>query len=88
MVCTPSAQSCTQECHALVKDLFARARAARMLQEANCQDLRCSLLLEVSRQRDVRAGVTCSAGGLTVSVAVRVWVPWPVPEVKVIVAGP
>ena len=24
------------------------------------------------------AGVTCSAGGLTVSVAVRVWVPWPV----------
>jgi hypothetical protein len=34
-------------------------------------------------------GVTCSAdeGGLTVSVAVRFWVPWPVSElVKVIVA--
>jgi hypothetical protein len=34
------------------------------------------------------AGVTCSTGrGLTVSVAVRVWVPWPVSElVNVIVA--
>jgi hypothetical protein len=33
------------------------------------------------------AGETCSAGGLTVRVAVRVWVPWPVSElVKVIVA--
>ena len=33
------------------------------------------------------AGVTCRAGGLTVSVAVRVWVPWPVTVfVKVIVA--
>ena len=32
-------------------------------------------------------GVTSSAGGLTVSVAVRVWVPWPVSTlVKVIVA--
>jgi hypothetical protein len=35
------------------------------------------------------AGVTCSAGGLTVSVAVRVWVPWPLfVFVKVIVVGP
>jgi hypothetical protein len=35
------------------------------------------------------AGVTCSAGGLTVSVAVRVWVPWPLSVfVKVIVVGP
>ena len=37
-------------------------------------------------------GATCSAGeggGLTVSVAVRVWVPWPVSElVKVMVNGP
>ena len=33
------------------------------------------------------AGDTCSAGGLTVRVAVRVWVPWPLVElVKVIVA--
>ena len=32
-------------------------------------------------------GVTSSAGGVTVSVAVRVWVPWPVSMlVKVIVA--
>ena len=34
------------------------------------------------------AGVTCKAGGLTVSVAIRVWVPWPLLEVKVIVVGP
>ena len=35
------------------------------------------------------AGVTCSAGGFTVSVAVRVWVPWPVSTFpKVIVVGP
>jgi hypothetical protein len=35
------------------------------------------------------AGETCNAGGLTVSVAVLVWVPWPVSVlVKVIVVGP
>jgi hypothetical protein len=34
-------------------------------------------------------GVTCSAGGLTVSVAFTLVVPWPVSElVKVIVVGP
>ena len=34
-------------------------------------------------------GVTCSDGGLTVSVAVTVVVPWPVPEfAKVMVVGP
>jgi hypothetical protein len=53
MGCTPSAQSRTQECRAVVKDLFARARALR---EANCWDFRCRLLLETSCQRDIRAG--------------------------------
>jgi hypothetical protein len=43
----------------------------------------------VSEAVSPMAGVTCKAGGLTVSVAVRVWVPWPVPVlVKVIVVGP
>jgi hypothetical protein len=35
-------------------------------------------------------GVSCRIWlmGLTVRVAVRVWVPWPVLELKVIVVGP
>ena len=31
MGCTPSAQSCTQECHALVKGVFARDASRRLI---------------------------------------------------------